>query len=205
MKKIIVIAIFLLADVSNAQVTFKPGLRGGAAFSTFSNTQSDYKTDFYLGAFGEINLTKVYALQPEITYIRQGSNNIKTYIGYNTDTGEDITVSRNLEIDYLSLAMINKFTFNGGFQVMVGPTVDFRLQDDLIYENTDVDLTLVAGFGYRLPSGLAFEARFKKGFVDVLDSDYYGSNNGNNDYWFRDYNTNINFQLGVSYSFGGKK
>ncbi|MBP4137322.1 outer membrane beta-barrel protein [Flavobacterium geliluteum] len=205
MKKIIVIAIFLLAGVSNAQVTFKPGLRTGAAFSTFSNTQSDYKTDFYLGAFGEINLTKVYALQPEITYIRQGSNNIKTYIGYNTDTGEDITVSRNLEIDYLSLAMINKFTFNGGFQVMAGPTVDFRLQDNLIYENTDVDLTLVAGFGYRLPSGLAFEARFKKGFVDVLDSDYYGSNNGNNDYWFRDYNTNINFQLGVSYSFGGKK
>lgn len=205
MKKIIVIAFVLLSGVSNAQVTFKPGLRAGATLSTFSNTQSHYKTDFYVGAFGEINLTKVYALQPEITYSRQGSNNVKTYIGYDENTYDAIYKSRNLEIDYLSIAMINKFTFRSGFQVMAGPTVDFRVQDNLIYENSDVDLALAIGFGYRLPSGLAFEARFKKGVLDILDSDYYSGNTENNDYWFRDYNTNINFQLGVSYSFGGKK
>jgi hypothetical protein len=202
MKKLIAIAFILFISSMNAQVTFKPGLRAGAAFSTFSNTRSDYKTDFYIGAFGEIKLTRIYTLQPEITYTKQGSNNVKTYIGYNQDNGEDIIAYRDLEIDYVSVAMINKFTFPGGFQVQVGPTVDFRTSDNLLYEKSDIDFAFVAGFGYNIPStGLTIEARVKKGLVDVIDSDYYG-NNGSNDYWFDDYNTNIGFQLGVSYAFG---
>ncbi|WP_456313764.1 outer membrane beta-barrel protein [Pseudomonas shirazensis] len=202
MKKLFAIAFILLVSMMNAQVTFKPGLRAGAAFSTFSNTRSDYKTDFYIGGFGEIKLTKIYTLQPEITYTKQGSNNVKTYIGYDENNGEDIIAYRDLEINYVSVAMINKFTFPGGFQVQVGPTIDFRTTDNLIYENSDVDLAFVAGFGYKVPStGLTIEARVKKGLIDVIDSDYYGTN-GNNDYWFGDYNTNIGFQLGVSYAFG---
>ncbi|MEP7092847.1 MAG: outer membrane beta-barrel protein [Flavobacterium sp.] len=202
MKKLIAIGFILFISSMNAQVTFRPGLRAGAAFSTFSNTRSDYKADFYIGGFGEIALTKIYTLQPEITYTRQGSNNVKTYVGYNENNGEDIIEYRDLEINYVSIAMVNKFTFKGGFQVQVGPTIDFRTSDNLIHEKSDADLAFVAGFGYKVPStGLTIEARVKKGLVDVIDSDYYGSN-GNTDYWFGDYNTNVSFQLGVSYAFG---
>lgn len=202
MKKLIAISFILFISTMNAQVTFKPGLRAGATFSTFSNTRSDYKTDFYIGAFGEIKLTKVYTLQPEITYTRQGSNNVKTYIGYD-ENGDDIIEYKDLEINYVSIAMINKFTFKNGFQIQVGPTIDFRTSDNLIHENSDVDLAFVAGFGYKVPStGLTIEARVKKGLVDVIDSDYYDSNANNSDYLFGDYNTNISFQLGVSYAFG---
>ena len=128
MKKIIAIAFILFTGIftSNAQVTFKPGLRAGASLSTFSQTRSSYKTDFYVGAFGEINLTRVYSLQPEITYVQQGSNNVKIIHDYNNS--DYVVEHRDLEIDYLSIAMINKFTFNGTFQVQVGPTLDFRLQ-----------------------------------------------------------------------------
>lgn len=202
MKKLIAISFILFVSAMNAQVTFKPGLRAGAAFSTFSNTRSDYKTDFYIGGFGEIKLTKIYTLQPEITYTRQGSNNVKTYIGYDENNGEDIIEYKDLEINYVSIAIINKFTFNG-FQVQVGPTIDFRTSDNLIYEKSDVDLAFVAGFGYKVPlTGLTIEARVKKGLVDVIDSDYYGSNGNSDDYLFGDYNTNVSFQLGVSYAFG---
>ncbi|TEB41441.1 PorT family protein, partial [Flavobacterium circumlabens] len=38
----------------------------------------------------------------------------------------------------------------------------------------------------------------------VLDSDYY-HNDRNDDYFFGDYNTNVNFQAGISYSFEAKK
>ncbi|MWB93861.1 outer membrane beta-barrel protein [Flavobacterium sp. GA093] len=203
MKKIIVIAFVLVTGVINAQVTFKPGLRAGAALSTFSNTNSSYKTDFYVGAFGEINLTKVYSLQPEITYTQQGSDNIKIIRDYD---GENYVLeSRDLEIDYLSVAMINKFTFNQGFQLQVGPTLDFRVQDNLKYLDSDVDLAFVLGLAYRISPDLTFEARFKKGLVDVLESDYYSSGGYNDDYWLDDYNTNIGFQIGLAYSFGGKK
>lgn len=184
----------------SAQVTFKPGLRAGASFSNFSNIRSDYKTDFYVGGFGEIKLTKFYTLQPEITYSQQGADNVKTIIRYNN--GQDVIESRNLEIDYLSLAMINKFTFNGGFQLQVGPTLDFRVQDNLLYQKSDVDLAFIMGIAYKLKSGLTFEARFKKGLVDVLDSDIYESSRDNDEFWLADYNTNISFQLGISYPFG---
>ena len=200
MRKITVIAFFLFASIMSAQVTFKPGLRAGASFSNFSNTRSDYKTDFYIGGFGEIKLTKFYTLQPEITYSQQGADNVKTIIRYNN--GQDVIESRNLEIDYLSLAMINKFTFNGGFQLQVGPTLDFRLQDNLLYQKSDVDLAFIMGIAYKLKSGLTFEARFKKGLVDVLDSDIYESSRDNDEFWLADYNTNISFQLGISYPFG---
>lgn len=200
MRKIIVIAFFLFASIMSAQVTFKPGLRAGASFSNFSNIRSDYKTDFYVGGFGEIKLTKFYTLQPEITYSQQGADNVKTIIRYNN--GQDVIESRNLEIDYLSLAMINKFTFNGGFQLQVGPTLDFRIQDNLLYQKSDVDLAFIMGIAYKLKSGLTFEARFKKGLVDVLDSDIYESSRDNDEFWLADYNTNISFQLGISYPFG---
>ena len=200
MRKLTVIAFFLFASIMSAQVTFKPGLRAGASFSNFSNTRSDYKTDFYIGGFGEIKLTKFYTLQPEITYSQQGADNVKTFIRY--DNGPDVIESRNLEIDYLSLAMINKFTFNGGFQLQVGPTLDFRLQDNLLYQKSDVDLAFIMGIAYKLKSGLTFEARFKKGLVDVLDSDIYESSRDNDEFWLADYNTNISFQLGISYPFG---
>lgn len=200
MRKITVIAFFLFASIMSAQVTFKPGLRAGASFSNFSNIRSDYKTDFYVGSFGEIKLTKFYTLQPEITYSQQGADNVKTIIRYNN--GQDVIESRNLEIDYLSLAMINKFTFNGGFQLQVGPTLDFRIQDNLLYQKSDVDLAFIMGIAYKLKSGLTFEARFKKGLVDVLDSDIYESSRDNDEFWLADYNTNISFQLGISYPFG---
>lgn len=200
MRKLTVIAFFLFASIMSAQVTFRPGLRAGASFSNFSNTRSDYKTDFYIGGFGEIKLTKFYTLQPEITYSQQGADNVKTFIRYNN--GPDVIESRNLEIDYLSLAMINKFTFNGGFQLQVGPTLDFRLQDNLLYQKSDVDLAFIMGIAYKLKSGLTFEARFKKGLVDVLDSDIYESSRDNDEFWLADYNTNISFQLGISYPFG---
>ena len=200
MRKLTVIAFFLFASIMSAQVTFKPGLRAGASFSNFSNIRSDYKTDFYVGGFGEIKLTKFYTLQPEITYSQQGADNVKTIIRYNN--GQDVIESRNLEIDYLSLAMINKFTFNGGFQLQVGPTLDFRIQDNLLYQKSDVDLAFIMGIAYKLKSGLTFEARFKKGLVDVLDSDIYESSRDNDEFWLADYNTNISFQLGISYPFG---
>jgi hypothetical protein len=198
MKKIIAIAFVLLVNMTNAQVTFKPGLRAGAAFSTFSQTHSTYKSDLYIGGFGEIKMSKVYTLQPEITFTQQGSDNVKTFIDNN---GTSTVAYKDLEIDYLSFAMINKFTLDGGFQFQFGPTLDFRVQDNLVHQNSDVDLAFISGIAYRLPSGLTFEARFKKGLIDVLDSDFYGSN-GNTDYWFGDYNTNVSFQLGISYPFG---
>lgn len=196
-----IVAAFFAVQIMQAQVTFKPGLRAGLSFSTISETHSAYKTDFYIGGFGEINITEKYALQPEITYSRQGSNNVGYYFNDNNQT--EIVKYRDLQLGYLSFTLLNKLTFGPGIQIQFGPAVDVLVNDNLDKVETYNDLALITGIAYRLPSGLTFEARLKKGVLDVFDSSYY---NDRNDYYlFGSYNTNVNFQLGVSYAFGGKK
>lgn len=202
-KNKLAIAVFLFFAITNiqAQVTFKPGLRAGLSLSTVSEMHANYRPDFYIGGFGEINLTKRYALQPEINYIRQGSNNVaRNFI--DPDTQTERTVHQDLQMSYLSLALLNKLKF-AQFQVQFGPALDVLLSDNLAFRKTYNDLSFVTGVAYKLPSGLGFEFRFKKGLLDVLDSDYY-HNNSNSHYFFGDYNTNINFQIGISYSFETK-
>ncbi|MBF4464765.1 PorT family protein [Flavobacterium sp. LC2016-12] len=196
-----VAAVFFGFQKGQAQASFKPGLRGGFSFSTISETRSSYKTDFYVGAFGEINITKIYGLQPEITYSRQGSDNVGYYF-YDNNQNE-IVKSRDLQLGYLSFTLLNKLTFGPGIQIQFGPGVDVLVNDNLDKVEMYNDLALISGIAYRLPSGLTFEARLKKGILDVFDSSYY---NDRNDYYLLgSYNTNVNFQLGLSYAFGGKK
>jgi len=203
-KKKSAIVLFLFFAIANiqAQVSFKPGLRAGLSLSTISEMHADYRPDFYLGGFGEINLSKRYALQPEINYSRQGSNNVaRNYFDQNTQT--ERVVYQDLQLSYLSVSLINKFTFGQGFQIQFGPSLDVLLHDNLVLRKTYNDIAFVAGLAYRMPSGLGFEFRLKKGLMDVLDSNYY-YNDSNSKYFFGDYNTNINLQIGVSYSFNVK-
>lgn len=201
-KLAFVLFVFFTIIKPQAQTAFKPGLRAGLSLSTISEMHADYRPDFYVGGFGEINLTKRYALQPEINYIRQGSNNVARNFT-DPDTQTERVIYQDLQMRYLSISMINKFTFGQGFQVQFGPALDVLLSDNLAFRKTYNDLSFVTGLAYRMPSGLGFEFRFKKGLFDVLDSDYY-YNNSNNDYFFGDYNTNVNFQIGITYSFDVK-
>ena len=87
MRKIILalFCFFCLANL-NAQVTFNPGFRGGVNFNHFSKGDQAYyndgytsdrnfetKTDFYLGFYGALKLSKFYSLLHEINYSRQCS------------------------------------------------------------------------------------------------------------------------------------
>ncbi|WP_240478066.1 outer membrane beta-barrel protein [Flavobacterium sp. ABG] len=200
-KKIVfLLFVFFTILQTQAQVSFKPGLRGGLSLSSISEMHGDYKPDFYVGGFGEINLTKRYALQPEITYTRQGSNDVaRNYFEAGTSIEKEERL--DLKLDYLSLSLLNKFTFGPGIQIQFGPSLDVLVEDNLAITKNRNDISFISGVAYRFPSGLTIEARFKKGFLDVLDSSYY-SNNSNNYYWLGEYNVNNSFQFGVSYIFG---
>lgn len=199
--KLLVALTAFFAWQTQAQVTFKPGLRGGFTFSTLSEMHAAYKTDFYVGGFGEINIKKHYALQPEITYSRQGSDNVRR--NYIDAADVERVENRDLRLDYLSFALINKFTFGPGIQVQFGPALDVLVYDNLVKRKTYNDLAFVTGIAYKLSPNVTIEGRIKKGLLDVLDSDYYY--NDRNNYFFGDYNTNVSFQLGIAYSFAEKK
>ena len=204
MKKTLLFTFLLLCTLSvSAQVTFKPGIRAGANFSKITNTDLDGKTDFYISAFGALKLTRFYTMQPEIGYSRQGGEgNIVTTNYYYTDYNSYETQSVqnvDVELQYITFALINKFTLTNNFNIHVGPTFDI-ITNSSQYTYNDVDLGVTAGIGYTTPFGLGVEARVKKGFVNVVDNYYY--NNQGNDYY--DYNDNANnlvFSLGLTYSF----
>ncbi len=198
MKKVLIIAMLAFFGMTQAQVTFKPGIRGGINFSHFSkgNDYNNYyydnngnyvndngidfgsKTDFYLGFYGALHLTKYYTLQPEIDYSRQGS-----IVKGNNGFGD-----QRLDVSYLSIAIANKFTFTDKFNVHIGPTIDFVVDNNFDNES-EVDLAFFLGAGYNFTKNFGIEARVKKGIIPVLD-DYNDS-----------YHTNVVFSLGATYTF----
>lgn len=94
-----------------------------------------------------------------------------------------------MDVAYLSLKMLNKFTFSDKFNVHVGPTIDFVV-DNNFDTNSDVDLAFILGAGYNFNSNFGIEARVKKGIVPVIDTDVN--------------HTNVVFQLGATYTFDVK-
>jgi len=205
-KTITLLFVLFLAFQAQAQVTVKPGVRAGLNVSNLTNSNLDSKTDFYVGGLLAIRFARIYTLQPELTYTRQGAKYnsdfaIPAYPGY-TQPDDD------LSIQYLSLAAMNKFHFGPGFHAAVGPTLDFKVGDNYEDFGSDedvigLDMAIIGGLGYTLPMGLTVEARYKLGLIDIfgdpyrLDEDEFDDYNGNYD----DVILNSVIQLGVSYAF----
>lgn len=198
MKKQIFIAFFAILGLSQveAQVTFKPGIRAGLNFSHFTKGDNSYyyndsnsqrrefssKTDFYVGFYGALKLTNHYTLQPEIDYSRQGSK-------FEFRDG-NYKYANTLNVSYLGVQIMNKFTFADKFNIHIGPGLDFQVEDDF---NTDseVDLTFILGAGYKFNDNFGIEARIKKGIIPVLD---YSDGN----------HSNVVFSIGATYTFDVK-
>lgn len=198
-KTLLAITLFFTGLLAvNAQVSFKPGVRGGANFSKLTQTDGDFKTDFYAGIFGELKLGKFYTMQPEIIYTNQGGSNI-TIGRYDYNQEQTVTEKRDITFSYVSLGLVNKFNLPSGVNFHIGPTFDIEANTNR-YSNASVDLAFVFGIGYNITNDLAVEARLKKGIVDVFYSGYYDDY-----YYYNDYHTNFLFQIGLSYTFSLKE
>lgn len=213
MKKIVIIALaFFTFAAVEAQISVKPGIRAGVNFSKFTSVDSQLKPGFYVGGTLGIKFTKVYTLQPELSYSSQGAN-VTEYYQSNTNGFDPVFYSNQrktkYELNYLTLGIINKFTFGKGFQLAVGPSLDFKVSDNFIGNNSnrpiDFDLSLVAGVGYAFSNGITIEARLKQGLVDIFGYEIYNDYNYNyqNDNYYNYNRVILNqvLQLGVSYSF----
>ncbi len=196
MKRIVIALLFFFGLTQvNAQVTFKPGLRAGLNLSKITQSDASTRTDFYIAGFGELKLTKYYTLQPEISYSKQGGNDVLVEV-YNNQTGNYDAFKQDISVDYISFAIVNKFTFNDKFNMHFGPTIDFQAGQNR-FTQSDVDLAFLLGLGFNVTKDLSIEARLKKGIIDIYETDYFS----NNSYDVGNYNTNFLFQLGVSYTF----
>lgn len=206
MKKILLALTILAYSQTEAQVSFKPGLKAGYTASRLTNLDADYKSDFYVGAYGLLKLTKVYNMQFEMMYLRQGVSNFKwTELQYGDYTRQTLH-NDDINLNYISLNFINKFNIDK-FSFHVGPGLDILISDNNStnydynsYEynnvgysdNAEVDLTLNLGVGYQITPNLGIEGRMRIGVVEPV----YFNNSYN-----QDYHANQSFQVGLNYTF----
>ncbi|RED24983.1 outer membrane protein with beta-barrel domain [Flavobacterium cutihirudinis] len=199
MKKITLIAFVLFIGLvsSQAQVKVNPGIRGGLNLARLTNIDNNnMKSDYYIGGLVDIKFNKLFTLQPELTYSRQGSEGMIFYNGLPPE-------KTKYDLNYVTAGAVAKFYFHGqGFHVLAGPSLDLKVDDNFGrygFDPIDVDLAFVGGIGYTLPNGLTFEARFKQGLIDIYGYDDF--DNGNNDYYYDNVILNQVFQFGISYTF----
>ncbi len=218
MKKYLTISLLLISSITFSQTRLQPGLKGGVNVSEIRGISGDKKTDFYVGAFLALNLGRFYTLQPEISYSNQGGKNIYRLTKvYDNDKQiyTDIATYDDLELEYLSLGIANKFYVTPGrnlhfivatsFDGIIGDNIKtsvvaengYRYDDYDDNDITDVDLTLAFGLGYEFSFGLGFEARFKQGIVDVLDDNFIFFSDGSS--------KNRVFKVGITYKFFNNK
>lgn len=208
MKKIFLLVALFSVGNAFAQKPFKPGIKAGYTASTITGYGADYRNNFYLGAYGLLKLSKVYNMQFELMYIRQGADNLRTYTyRYNGNTLANRAV--NVPLDYLSLNFINKFNFDK-FNLHIGPGLDVKMSEEKIptyaegsgvyYENniytinSDIDLTFNVGLGYNITDNLGVEARMRQGLIAPI---YANSNN----YSSGSSHLNRSFSFGLTYTF----
>ena len=205
MKKLIITAI-ILATVTNSFAQFNFGIRGGMNLADYSNlTDSSKKADYYVGAIFSIQLGDLYTLQPEFTYSKQGTKLNGTYADLK---------SNKISVNYFSIDVANKFNIAKNVHFLIGPYFDIVMDKDIKYihptqdgydyyyryDTTGVDLGFIFGFGFDVTKNLTLEARYKQGFIGVIDN--VENNNSDGSYYYdEDPHLNKVIQLGLTYKF----
>lgn len=209
MKKLLIAMAFAVVGNVNAQVSFKPGVKAGYSASKITGYGGDYRSNFYIGGYGLLNLSRVYSMQFEVMYLRQGVNNVNAVNNYDYNYYPQGMGQTDIPLDYLSLNFINKFSFDN-FSLHVGPGLDIKVSEEEIGSyaaggggvyyanpvygiNSDIDLTFNIGLGYRINDNLGVEARMRQGLIEpvYLNSHTYSSHN----------NVNRSFMVGLTYTF----
>lgn len=202
MKKTLLIAFILLLSLQGFSQT-RFGIRGGVNLTDLTNLETKKRTDFYAGVFLAIKASEAYTLQPEIMYSVQGAtlNNDNYLMRAGNEKLAD------LKLEFLSIAFINKLTTQNNINFLIGPYIDIRMADNIkndgyflegLFPRMDIGIQL--GLGYDINDSLSIEARFKQGFIDMLnENDVYEA------YPTDDANFTQVFQFGITYKFNLKQ
>lgn len=193
--------IFLLAIISGltlplkAQHTKSVGLRAGLNVSNITRTVFSARTAFYAGLTGEMRVSDLYALQMEVGYSGQGAlGEVKDRRSVNRDFS-----ASGIRTDYFTAGLMNKFTFDRAFSLMVGASFEQELGRNPFLRRT-LDMAVVTGVEYKFSSGFGLEVRAKRGLFDIFDNSVYttGEYSGN---LLMGSQSNLVLQTGLVYYF----
>jgi len=194
------------------------GAKAGLIESNITGTPKEwedaksYRTGFTGGLVLNYAFNDAFSLQPELLYTSKGvTSNL-----YEGIVSVDVTAS----FDYLELPVLAKYTFltDRKFRpcVFAGPSVAYSVGSELEISSwpaavsvdvsslthvSDFGLIAGAGFGYEVGGGvLTFDARFERGFTNVIMSGDFEINGSTQTISVDDFK-NYGFAFTVGYMF----
>ena len=171
MKKILILTITVLllvvskSGAQNAEFGLKGGLNVTDLHTNFTNSL-DPRTSVYVGGLVHIHLSKIFAIQPELSYSCQGATQ-------NTDGG--VIAWR---LNYVVLPVLLQYMFDNGFRLETGPQLGLLASakeknggtiTDIKSNYTTGDFSWSIGAGYLTPSGFGVDARYNVGINNIYN------------------------------------
>ncbi len=187
---LLALALTMISTSAFSQVDF--GLRNGVTVSTFApkgdlldNTNVTFS--YTVGAFSTLPVSKSFAFQPEVNYVRKGRNE---------ETSElNTTVKTDFKIDYLQVPVLFQYRDNfndkgSQFYIEAGPYAGFALNtltqpskgnnSGISVQAPDskkTDWGVAFGIGFQAPiwkQDFRFNLRYDMGLCDIAGqpSDY---------------------------------
>jgi len=178
-------AIVAISAAANAQPRF--GLKAGANFANLKASGDgvsmtfDSKVGLNAGAFVSLPLSGNISIQPEAVLSMEGAK----------------VEDEKIELTYINVPVL--FQYNtSGFAIETGPQLGLLMSakaagEDFKDDMESINLSWAIGAGYRLPSGLGFNARYNLGLSNIAKTE--DDDEGK-------LKSNV-FQVGISFTFGG--
>ena len=172
-----IITLFCITDVNAQDVVY--GVKAGVNLASFKGDGSsglDGRTSFHLGLVSEILISEVFTLQPELLYSSQGAKGYNSLVDWEYD----------YKLNYLTIPIMAKYYFAEEFSIEAGPQVGVLLSakedyvrniggndvsgtDDIKENVNGIDFGFSFGLGYKMQSGLNFNARYNLGLSNVWE------------------------------------
>ena len=201
MKKFSLVAILLLSIPMFAQKKAESdlsfGVKGGVSFNHFSgdipvDLTPQLRIGFTAGVFASYKLSDNFAIQPEILFVRKGSNfdefDFFEYEGYEIN---GLRLDMYIESNWIEIPVLLLYRINDSLELFGGPYIGFYLNGKLVAElitqpwvsiyavDLDYDIEaddlslpdcgIVLGARYNLTEKLAIQGRWEYGIQDLTD------------------------------------
>lgn len=169
MKNIFVTTLLILCCIisqAQSRIKLNVGIKVGAQAAKLGqpiiNWDSKYR--WHAGLLAHLDLTRRFAVQPELIYSAQGAEHITT------------TSDTQIELGYLNLPIVFQYMPSSRFRFQAGPQIGILLdakrnfngaKSDISNSIRKADLGVLAGFSYVMKFGLGFDARYIYGLTDI--------------------------------------
>ena len=147
------------------------GIKGGLNMYNVVNENNNYGdpiAGFHIGLVSHFHLNDQFALQPELVFSTQGSNN--------TNDG----LNSKLNLNYINVPVSLQYMFDNGFRLFAGPQLSFLVGAKSYSNNTELDRTddfngidfgAVLGMSYINPnSNLGIDVRYNLGLSEINET-----------------------------------